>query len=331
MAIAYPVVLAINLTNNWSYYASGGDWRPSVFFTLSAATLSWLTYVLFNELFLVKLLKYKGWEYWKQHTFYLFLFIVCISIIFGSALMTGMMGFMAVVFHWSNSLSDYLMNSTFMVLFTLIFTLMAYSSEFIKQWKISTEDNARMREEMVRGQYELLKTQVNPHFLFNSLNTLSSIIPSKPDVAVLFVQQMSRVFRYSLSHVSENTVLLDIEIKIVESYIFINKQRYDEKLIVNINIDKAARQSHVVTQSLLMLVENAIKHNEISEEHPLTVDIYNEENMLVIRNTLQPKKIMEESTGIGLTNVVNRYKSVSNVPVTIDRQHDLFTVNIPLL
>ncbi|MDR3679728.1 MAG: histidine kinase [Flavipsychrobacter sp.] len=331
MAIAYPVVLAINLTNNWGYYASGGDWRPSIFFTLSATTLSWLTYVLFNELFLVKLLKYKGWEYWKQHPFYLFLFIVCISIAFGSVLMTGMMGFMAVFFHWNSSPSDYLMNSTFMVLFTLIFTLMAYGAEFIKQWKISTDDNARMREEMVRGQYELLKTQVNPHFLFNSLNTLSSIIPSKPDVAVLFVQQMARVFRYSLNHISENTVSLAIEMKIVESYIFINKQRYGEKLIVNINITEAALESQIVTQSLLMLVENAIKHNELSEEHPLTMDIYNEGSILVTMNTLQPKKIMEESTGIGLANVVSRYKSVSNIPVVIDKQHDLFIVKMPLL
>jgi LytS/YehU family sensor histidine kinase len=227
--------------------------------------------------------------------------------------------------------SDYIMNSTFCALFTLIFTLMAYGSEFIKQWKISIHENERMQHEMQQSQYELLKSQVNPHFLFNSLNTLITIIPEKPEVAVSFVKQLSKVFRYALIHVADNTVSVVTELKIVDAYLFLNKERYGEKLIIDIQLDEQALKLSLITQSLLMLVENAIKHNELSEKHPLTINIYNEGDILIIKNTLQLKKLLDPSTGIGLNNIISRYKHVTNIPVTIEKERNWFIVKLPLL
>lgn len=331
LIIAYIIVLIVNITNNWYYYTHGSDWKWSVSFCFAITTFDWLAYALINKTFISRILKRKGWTYWLQHPGNLLLFITITAILFGIIIMVLTM---KLIYGYSGQdfpKSDYIMNSTFCALFTLIFTLMAYGSEFIKQWKLSINENERMQHEMQRSQYELLKSQVNPHFLFNSLNTLITIIPEKPEVAVSFVKQLSKVFRYALIHVADNTVSVATELKIVDAYLFLNKERYGEKLIIDIQLDERTLKLSLITQSLLMLVENAIKHNELSEKHPLTINIYNEGDILIIKNTLQLKKLLDQSTGIGLNNIISRYKHVTNIPVTIEKEHNWFIVKLPLL
>ena len=188
-----------------------------------------------------------------------------------------------------------------------------------------------MKQEMIQSQYETLKSQVNPHFLFNSLNTLTVMIPQQPDVAVRFVEQMSKVFRYSLQHSGDNTIDVATELKVVQSYLFLNEQRYGSKLTVDVKVSDAVMQQKIITQSLLMLVENAIKHNELSHENPLAVRIYNEGAYLVVANTLQRKSLIEQSTNIGLDNIRKRYVLATDMPVVVDEANELFTVKIPLL
>jgi two-component system, LytTR family, sensor kinase len=326
LLIAYAVVMSVNLTANYQYYAEGNDWRFSVFFSLGVTTLGWLGYVLLYKLVFKKIIN------WKQRPNISLALAVVISGIYG----VGLMSFIMKALVWmgitkEQSSESYVENCIYSALFSMLIALIINGREFLMQWKRSAEDNERMRAEMIRSQYEVLKTQVNPHFLFNSLNTLAAIIPERPAVAVDFVEQLSKVFRYSLQHSEENTTTVAAEMKIVASYLFLNKQRYDDKLQTDIRIEDGAKDKIIITQSVLMLVENAIKHNEISTDSPLLVSIFTEGDMLVVKNNLQPKRIAEASTNIGLPNIRNRYSLITPKEVQIIQQKDAFIVKIPML
>jgi LytS/YehU family sensor histidine kinase len=214
----------------------------------------------------------------------------------------------------------------------MLVSLIMHGQTFLTQLKRSAQANEMMQRQLLQAQYEALKNQVNPHFFFNSLNTLISIIPEEPQVAVNFVKQLSRVFRYAIENSGENKVPLEKELKVAESFLFIHTQRFQEKLKVEINVDEAALHKNIISQSLLMLVENVIKHNEISGDKPLTLRVYNDnETYLVIENTLNPKLYVEPSTGIGLSNIKERYKLLSDKPVTLETAESEFRVKIPLL
>lgn len=323
--VANALVLAVNLAANYRYYAAGNDWRYSVFFSLSITTLG----VLSGALLLAPLFSKYNWT--KYPTLKLLLSVLIFAV-YGLALMYAAIKLSAVLFRldYGNKTDIFITNATFSILFSIIIGLIISGRNFLAELKNSIEDNEHMKQEMIRSRYETLKSQVNPHFLFNSLNTLTVMIPQQPDVAVQFVEQMSKVFRYSLQYSNEQTVEIETELKVVRSYLFLNEQRFNDKLNVSIRIDDNVLRRKIVTQSLLMLAENAIKHNEISMERPLSLDIYSEHDYLVVANTLQPKAIMEQSTKVGLENIKKRYGLASDMPVVIE-ERECFKVKIPLL
>ena len=317
--LAYTIVLGVNLINNYGYYKETGNWHYSVTFCLLATTLGCFGSIALYEFGVKRLAK----RTIKPITS--LLSTLLISGLFGWLLIVVTIKTMSFLFHTADaSMQDYISSGTYSVLFSMIFGLAGWGTESLYQWKRNAEENAR-------SQYEILKGQVNPHFFFNSLNTLATIIPQDANLAVDFVQQLSKVFRYSLQHENENMVPLENELKVVESYLFLNKQRFGDKLQVQLKVSPAAKQKQIVVQSLLMLVENAIKHNEISTPNPLQLNIHDEGSLLVIENTNRQKTLPESSTGIGLDNIVSRYKQVSNTPVTISSNNDKFIVKLPLL
>ncbi len=326
LLVSYAVVLAVNLTANYRYYASGHDWVFSVSFCVVVTTLGWAGFV-----FVVRpIISFMA--NWKKYPVAGFAIAVLLSGAFGVLLMLAVMKGMTWVHIWrEQSIDEYVNNSIYAALFSILIGLIFTGYEFLQRWKKSLEDNERMKADMIRTQYEALKNQVNPHFLFNSLNTLAAIIPEKPGVAVDFVQQLSKVFRYSLQDAGEQTAPLAEEIKIVSSYLFLNVQRFDGKLQTNFDIAPGAAALRIVPQCVLMLVENAIKHNEISESKPLDISIYTTGGMLVVKNNLQRKRIPEPSTGIGLENIRRRYALLTSHVVEITEENNYFIVKIPLL
>lgn len=234
-------------------------------------------------------------------------------------------------FGWEEqSTYGYIVSGQYAVMISGFITMLVIGFKFLRQLQKTNREKEAIEREMELSKYEVLKNQVNPHFLFNSLNTLSSLIPENQDTAVDFVQQMSKVFRYSLQHADENTISLKTELDISNAYLYLNKQRFNDKLVVSNTADVNLNRK-LVTQSLLMVLENAIKHNEISAEHPLHINISNDEYYLIVSNSNQPKKVIEPSTGIGQENLVNRYKLVSALPVLISQTNELYTVKLPLL
>ena len=171
---------------------------------------------------------------------------------------------------------------------------------------------------------------MNPHFLFNSLNSLSSLISKDPDKAVKFVKELSEIYRYVLDQ--KNTELVDLkdEIEFLNSYVFLQKIRFAESLKVNIDI--SAKNRKIIPLSLQMLLENAIKHNVVSKDKPLEIDVYsNPENYIVVRNNIQKKKVVGTSTNIGLKNIKDRYAYFTNLPLNIIETKESFIVEIPTI
>ncbi|MEI6184300.1 MAG: histidine kinase [Bacteroidota bacterium] len=205
------------------------------------------------------------------------------------------------------------------------------SKYFMHELKSSVEEKELLKREALQSQLNALKTQINPHFLFNNLNTLSSIIPDNPQQAVDFVQQLSKVYRHILAVKDEEHILLENELEVLESYSFLLKTRFEDNINININVPSEYYSFQIPPLCLQLLMENAIKHNIISTDKPLYIEIYVVNNELVFKNNLQKKIQAVDSTGIGLNNIKNRMKLLTDKPVEIKQTDIYFAVTIPLL
>jgi two-component system, LytTR family, sensor kinase len=202
---------------------------------------------------------------------------------------------------------------------------------FMNELRKSVEEKEMLKRESLKAQLSALKTQVNPHFLFNNLNTLSSIIPEDPVKAVDFVQQLSKVYRHILEVQEEQSIPLKDELDVMKAYAFLLQTRFGDNLDITINVPEEKLKKRIVPLSLQILMENAIKHNIVSSEKPLKVDVFAENGRLVVSNNLQKKNQLNESTGIGLDNIRNRCKLLGSGQVEVTESGTSFTVSIPLI
>jgi LytS/YehU family sensor histidine kinase len=198
--------------------------------------------------------------------------------------------------------------------------------------KEKIKETERLRSENIQSQFEVLKNQVNPHFLFNSLNTLITIIPENPPLAVQFAEKLSSVYRYILQNKDKELVSLQTELDFAKAYIFMLKIRFGENFQVNIQIPDKYLQNAIPPLTLQMLIENAIKHNIVSTEKPLILEMYVEKgDVLLVRNNFQKKKVGEQSTHLGLANIKNRYKYLTDKHVDVIATQVIFEVALPLI
>jgi two-component system, LytTR family, sensor kinase len=200
-----------------------------------------------------------------------------------------------------------------------------------RHWKNSITESERLRREKAESQFAALKNQVNPHFLFNSLNTLSSLIRVSPEKAIEYVDKFSKIYRYVLDSTDKMLVELRDEINFLNSFIYLQKIRFGENLDVQLNINANYLNDYLPPLAIQMLVENAIKHNEVSTEYPLIINILIEENYLVISNNLQLKIGLEGSTGIGLKNLEARYNQFTDQKPLFYATVDKYFAKIPLI
>lgn len=215
------------------------------------------------------------------------------------------------------------------IIITTIINMFMTGRSFLMNWRQAAVDSEKLKRESVKAQYESLKNQVNPHFLFNSLNALTNLVYQDQDKAAKFIKQLSEVYRYVLDTRDKEVVELSRELEFVRSYLFLQQIRFGDKLKVNVRVENAGM---VAPLALQMLIENAIKHNVISEETPLTIDVHREQDWLVVANTLQRKKVLpEESNGLGLENIRSRYAFLSDKKVEVVEQMDQFLVRLPII
>jgi len=205
-------------------------------------------------------------------------------------------------------------------------------SFFMGKWRESIQEAEQLKARQLRSQFETLKTQVSPHFLFNSLNTLMALIPESPEMALRFTEKLSEVYRYILHNREKELVPLHIELEFMRAYVFLQQMRFGENFQIDCQISNEVRQnSHVVPLTLQMLVENALKHNVVSNAKPLTLQIYTDGNgFLLVKNKLQRKGQVNDSNGIGLENIKKQYHYLSNEEVKTIVTREYFTVVLPL-
>ncbi|MEM6726428.1 MAG: histidine kinase [Bacteroidota bacterium] len=203
---------------------------------------------------------------------------------------------------------------------------------FFFQLRQSVTETERLKRANVQAQLDTLKNQVNPHFLFNSLNTLATIIPEDPELSVEFVQKLSKVYRHILEFKDRKIISLQDELDCLNAYMFLLKIRFGENFRMNIDVDHELLQRQVVPMSMQILLENAIKHNIISNQRPLQVDVFVEGNTrLIMRNNLQKKNQVIDSTQTGLQNIRDRYTLLTQQKVDVIVTDKFFMVSLPLI
>lgn len=203
------------------------------------------------------------------------------------------------------------------------------STRRIQQLQLQAE---RLKKEAVQAQFDALKNQVNPHFLFNSLSILSSIVDTDPRLAGQFINRLSKAYRYILDQKDNERVSLRTELDFIAAYTFLLALRFEDKLFVTIEVPQEVRDRYAIAPlTLQLLVENAVKHNRLSEEEPLRVRISLAGDYLQVSNPMLPRPDLEPSTGIGLQNITNRYALLTTRPVWVGEDDGDFVVKLPLL
>jgi LytS/YehU family sensor histidine kinase len=212
---------------------------------------------------------------------------------------------------------------------TLVITVLLTSRSFLFNWRKTATDAEKFKRESAVAKFETLRNQVNPHFLFNSLNALTNLVYEDQDKAAKFIKQLSEVYRYLLDTRDTEMVPLEEEKKFLNSYLFLQQIRFGDKLKLTVSLDE--KKCMVAPLVLQMLVENAIKHNIISEQSPLSIQIYTDEDFIVVENNLQKKEEMvEASPGIGLENIRKRYEFLTDKKVDVIKR-DKFIVRLPMI
>ncbi len=202
---------------------------------------------------------------------------------------------------------------------------------FYLQWRYNIKRSEDLEKSTYEAQYENLRSQVNPHFLFNSLNTLAAQVEDNPN-AVSFVENLSDFLRYSLSNTSKELVPLSEELRMIRKYKYLQQSRFGHNLEIEVDVPEENQCMYVPPLALQMLVENAIKHNIISKDKPLTINIFMaNNNYLSVENNLQKKIEPGRSTGIGLKNIVNRYLYLTVKKVVVIESSTKFKVSVPLI
>lgn len=222
------------------------------------------------------------------------------------------------------------------LIITVIVSLFNHSRAFFLQWREAAVRAERLEKETAVARLDSLRRQVDPHFLFNSLNALTSLVEENdPARAVRFIRQLSQVYRYVLDSESQEVVSLAEEVRFAESYLFLQKTRLGDALAVEMALPPAALNAYFVPPlALQLLLENVIKHNTAFQANPLhiTVTLDAENQTLTVRNTLRPRRLAPgESSGLGLKNLAARYAFLTDKPLVVGAEAEEFVATLPLL
>jgi two-component system, LytTR family, sensor kinase len=278
------------------------------------------------------MLNLRRWLAWNRRPMQHILVQAILSSIY-SALVVSASIYVAYGFIYAGEISPLRIRQTIAtgVMLTLMMNAIYEGIYFSKQWRANFIRGEVLRRTNLRTQFESLKHQVNPHFLFNSLNTLATLIEEDPVLAKRFVAELSKLYQYVLETREHSLVSLEKEIDFVETYVFLLQMRFGENLLLTQTLSKEKLNSPIPPLTLQLLAENAVKHNIISEDKPLHIMITESNGCINVSNNIQKKTVLESSTGIGLKNIIERYRYFSSEPITIDESEERFIVCLPVL
>lgn len=213
------------------------------------------------------------------------------------------------------------------IIFTLVYEILFLS----KERELDTKIVDQLDKELSQAELQALTNEMDPHFLFNSLNTLNHLIINEPQQAYLFNNRLAQVYKYFLLNKNKELISLREELDFIESYFYLLQIRHDNKLQLQTLVDEKETAVMLPPCSIQMLVENAIKHNEFTEEKPLLIKVSVNDHYVQVSNNIKPKLYAVNSTGIGLKNLSSRYKLLFRKDITIATTHENFIVKLPLI
>ena len=222
-------------------------------------------------------------------------------------------------------------NYQFGLWITLIMVTIGHSIYFYNRYQQKKVKESQIVAKTESAKFESLKNQLDPHFLFNSLNVLTSLIGENPKAAEKFTTKLSKVYRYVLEQKDKDLISLEEELKFAKSYMDLLKMRFEDGIDFNIPDTVSNLELKIVPLSLQLLLENAVKHNAITSKNPLKIRIYEENGYLAVENNISPKTSFEKSTKVGLKNINQRYSLITNDKVMITSDNQVFKVRLPLL
>ena len=223
-----------------------------------------------------------------------------------------------------------LRSSYFAILISFIVSLIFVAVGFFQNWKRSLLEAERFKAEMLAYKYESLQNQINPHFLFNSFNVLSDLVYEDPKKAVGFITQLSQLFRYVLDSREKELVPVREELEFIQAYIFLLQTRFEDKLSFQWEFE-ASEDELIVPMTLQLLIENCVKHNEISASKPLSIRILRKGDYLKVENNLQPKSTEQASGKTGLSNITQQFKYFTDKGIIITETDHSYAVAVPLI
>jgi two-component system LytT family sensor kinase len=255
----------------------------------------------------------------------LILLIAIVSAFIFSLIAKGNQGLSA---DWSAGFAKFF---TFSFIACMTFILLVEAIVFFNERQMYLNKSEQLLRENLQTKFEVLKNQVNPHFLFNNLNVLSSLVYQDPKVADRFIIEFSKIYRYILDMQAKAMVSLESELNFLDSYTYLLKQRFKDGITVKKEISSSLLQKKIPPLTLQLLMENVVKHNIISMEQPLTVYLKEEDDRLIFKNKITLRNQSEKLSGLGLNNIQERYELVSSRSVTIQKEDGFFKVSLPLL
>lgn len=234
------------------------------------------------------------------------------------------------------SLEQFLQNERlgfylFPLLFTAIVSLVFHLIYFYKALQEQKVTEQKIIAGTASAKFESLKNQIDPHFLFNSLNVLSALIDENPQQAQKFTAGLSKIYRYVLEQKDKELVSLQEELTFAKTYMNLLKMRFENSIYYEVPQQLSSPEAKVVPLSLQLLLENTIKHNVVSESRPLKIRIYEQDGYLIIENNLQKKEVLQQRKGVGLQNIMDRYALVTRRQVKVKSNSENFAVSLPVL
>jgi two-component system, LytTR family, sensor kinase len=308
-----------NIEIEW-YYAAG---------TITVVTLFvWETGRLLQGFFEKRIHAHK-----HKVTGLVYFFLTCGVIT--SILTVALVLFESMVMHnysFNASLIPIKLNLIYGVLVNLLFHLVNAIFFYFKEYKMQLIESEQLKRITAQAELQVIKNQINPHFLFNNLNVLSALVMQNNAEANKFIEAFSQVYRYILNNQDKELVALQAELEFIKPYIFLLEKRFSQGLKITVEIPEKYNANFIIPASLQMLIENAIKHNVATRVKPLHIVLHaNGNNTLEVSNNLQLREVVENSTEIGLQNIMKRYMLVSGKEVMVEQTIDTFKVTLPLL
>lgn len=316
------------LCDVYTYFFIEIDWYLALTTIFAITAIIWEGNRLVEKWLIPAAFKIKN----KVKYFVLFFIAGNAVAIMACLLMVYVIGVLVHGYSWERNANPLKLNIIYACLANLLLHLLNTIIFFFQEYKRQWVEAEELRRSTSQAEIQLVKSQINPHFLFNNLNVLSAMVLKDNPAANKFIEEFASVYRYVLNNQDKEVVPLSTELEFINSYLFLLKKRFSEGLNIAIDIPDHYRSWHIVPAALQMLIENAIKHNIVSTSKPLHISIRaNGKGTITVANNLQRRKSVEHSTSIGLNNIYKRYKLISGKEIIINSNEESFEVVLPLL